>query len=490
MRCKYPMKFLRSTSLNNLPCDGIGLLLFTNFNKEQIPAPLAPLLEKAVKSELLDLKCGSIKSFTTPEITYLVTGLGNQISDLDLDDLKGAMIKLITMANQEKMKSIAVFVPHHHIDLLETFSVLTESALYANYQFNRYKSSPKVNSLEEIYFVTESDDDQIDLGIQEGESLGLAISEARELVNVPASDLYPEALAQKAVAFGQAFGFEVDVKGEEDIKALGMNAFLAVSQGSSQKPQLIIMRYTGNPDSTERLGWIGKGLTYDSGGLSIKTADGMEHMKTDMGGAAAVIGGMIAISKQKLPVNVTAVIAACENMISGAAYKPGDILTTMAGKTIYVGNTDAEGRLTLVDAITYMIKREEVSSIVDLATLTGAALFTLGNVAAVTVSNDNAFYQKYENASKQANEKVWRMPTFKEYETLIQHHEADLTNMAGKPGSITAALVLKEFVEDKPWVHVDIAGVAFYTAPMGNYLKGASGYGVKTLYEMAKQPQE
>ncbi len=483
------MKFLRATTLDNLPCDGIGLLLFTNYERDQQPTEVLAMLENAIESGALELKSGSIKTFPTANLTYLVAGLGNQIADLDLEDLRSAMIKLVQSANQEKITSLAIHVPHQHIDLLETYSALTEAALFANYQFNLYKSKPKQNTLSEIYFISDLEDDQIDLGIQEGEHLGMAISEARELVNIPAIDLYPENLATKVQAFGEAHGFEVEIKDEAQIKALGMDAFLAVSQGSEKRPQLIIMRYNGDPNTTDRLGWIGKGLTYDAGGLSIKTADGMEHMKTDMGGAAAVIGAMIAIAKQQLPVNVTAVVAACENMISGNAYKPGDILHTMGGKTIYIGNTDAEGRLTLVDAITYIIRNEGVSSVVDLATLTGAALFALGNVAALTVSNDNAFYQHYENASKQAGEKVWRMPTFKEYETLIQHHEADLTNMAGKPGSITAALVLREFVEDKPWVHVDIAGVAFYTAPMGNYVKGASGYGVKTLFEMAKRPQ-
>lgn len=484
---EHAMKFQRLNTLDNLTCDGIGLLLFQGHDATQVPAAIAPILKRALDTEAFDLKSGSLKVFPHPEANYFVAGLGNKVEDLDLDDFRTAIIKMVTAANQEKIAHLAILMPHQHIDLLETYSAITEAARFAHYQFNNYKSKPKQNTLEAIYFITDLDEEAIELGIAEGQSLALGVTAARELVNIPACDLYPETLADKAVALGAEHGFQVEVKDEAAIKALGMEAFLAVAKGSARPPRLIVMRYNGAPENSDRLGWIGKGLTYDAGGLSIKTADGMEHMKTDMGGAAAVIGAMAAVAKMQLPVNVTAVVAACENMISGEAYKPGDILNTMGGKTIYIGNTDAEGRLTLVDAITYLVRHEDVTSVVDLATLTGAALFALGNVAALTVSNDDVFNQRYEEASKQAGEKVWRMPTFKEYETLITHHEADLTNMAGKPGSITAALVLREFVEQKPWVHVDIAGVAFYSAPMGNYPKGASGYGVKTLFEMAKQ---
>lgn len=482
------MKIQSVLSADGLTCDGIGLLLFQNFAPETLPTPILPIIEKQLTQERVDFKSGTLKTFLTPENLYFTVGLGSQIEDLDLDDLRGAMIKLVNAANAEKIKCLVVKVPHHHIDAREGFSALTEAAYFAHYQFNDYKTKPSQNTLEEIYFVSDADEDAVASGIAEGLALAQGVSHARHLVNLPPCDLYPESLASRVVDLGAQHGFEVEVKGPEAIEGLGMTAFLAVSKGSVKAPQLIVMRYTGNETpEAERLGWVGKGLTYDAGGLSIKTADGMEHMKTDMGGAAAVIGAMVAIAEQKLPINVTAVVAACENMISGAAYKPGDILNTMGGKTIYIGNTDAEGRLTLVDAITYILREEKVSHVVDLATLTGAAIFTLGTVAALTVSNDDGLYHRYEKAAQQAGEKIWRMPAFKEYEKLITHHEADLTNMGGKPGSITAALVLREFVEGKPWVHVDIAGTAFYTAAQGNYPKGASGYGVKTLFEMAKQ---
>lgn len=474
------------STLTDLEICAVGLMLFKDYDRNLVPQEIQVQLDRLIDKKVFDLSSGKARVFNASDKTYIIVGLGNALEDLDLDDLRTCSSELIKMANSEKVENLALVIQHNHIEPHHALCAVAEMAVFASYQFSHYQQDSKPPSMKTLYIVDENADETHAAGIFEGLALGESTSIARSLVDEPACVIYPETLANRAVEYGETFGFEVEVKEESEIATLGLSAFLAVAKGSSKSPKLIVMRYKGQPESDQIEGWVGKGLTYDAGGMSIKSADGMEHMKTDMAGAAAVIGAMVAVAKARLPINVTAVVAACENMISGDSYKPGDILTTMAGKTIYIGNTDAEGRLTLVDAITYIVRNEGVSSVVDLATLTGAAIMALGNVSALSVSNDDDFYSKYDHAAKQAGEKVWRMPAFKEYEKSIKHHEADFTNMGGKPGSITAALVLREFTEGKPWIHVDIAGVAHYTAPLGYYPKGASGYGVKTLYQLAK----
>ena len=267
-----------------------------------------------------------------------------------------------------------------------------------------------------------------------------------------------------------------------------MKAFLSVGMGSSRKPRLIVMRYMGDNENSEVLGLVGKGLTYDSGGYSLKPSNSMVGMNGDMGGAAVVIGAMSAIAKNKLKKNVVAVVAACENLVSGEAYKPGDIIGSMAGKTIEVLNTDAEGRLTLIDAITYIIEKEGATKVIDLATLTGAAIVALGNYTTALMTNDEDFYDDFMRAADVTDEIFWRMPTFKHYRKQILGEKADLKNVdPNGAGTIVAGMFLKEFVQDKPWIHLDIAGTSDTKAPISEYIvKGGTGTPVRTLYYLAK----
>lgn len=285
---------------------------------------------------------------------------------------------------------------------------------------------------------------------------------------------------------GKEKGFDTEIYELEKIQELKMEAYLAVAKGSGEPPKFIIMRYTGNPGG-ETLGFVGKGLTYDSGGLSIKSTNSMVNMKSDMGGAASVIGAMAAIGENKLKVNVTAVVAACENMISGDSYKPGDILGSMGGKTIFIGNTDAEGRLTLIDAMHYIVNHEKVDKVVDIATLTGAAIHCLGHAATVGIGNNDEFFDLIDKSFNKAGENIWRMPIFEEYKELIKHSEADLTNVAGSPGTITAGMFIGEFVGDLPWVHLDIAGTSMAKKEKEYISKGGTGVGVRPLYYLAKE---
>ena len=268
-----------------------------------------------------------------------------------------------------------------------------------------------------------------------------------------------------------------------------MHAFLEVARGSENPPRLIVMKYNGDSENKEDIiGLVGKGLTYDSGGLSIKSTAGMVTMKSDMGGAAAVIGAMSAITKLKAKANVVAVVATCENMISGKCYRPGDIINSMGGKTIEVLNTDAEGRLTLIDAVNYIIEKEHATKVVDIATLTGAVISALGITATGVVANNDFFYNRLEQASKICDEKVWRLPAFDEYKELIKSDIADLKNIGGpKAGTITAGLFIGEFVGEKPWLHLDIAGTSWSEKDSSYESKGGTGCGARLLYHLIKQ---
>lgn len=359
-----------------------------------------------------------------------------------------------------------------------------ELFIMSDYEFSDYKSDAKPSTVVKV------DISGIELDAEafaEGRVLGDANVFSRHMTNMPANVMTPSKLAEMAKTYCEAAGIEVTIKDEKEIEALGMHAFMSVAKASANPPRLIVMRYKGNPDSEKTIGYIGKGLTYDSGGLSIKPTASMVNMKDDMGGSSAVIAAMGAIGKLGLKVNVTAVVAACENMISGLSYKPGDIISSMGGKSIYIGNTDAEGRLTLIDAVTYAIEHEKVGYVLDIATLTGAALHCTGSEAAPVISNNDDFFTLVDKAFAKADEKIWRMPIFDEYKELVKHDQADLTNTAGSPGTITAGIFIGEFVKDLPWVHIDIAGTAFREKAVGVYSKGGTGSGAIPLVLLAKK---
>ncbi|MDI0265629.1 leucyl aminopeptidase [Clostridioides difficile] len=363
----------------------------------------------------------------------------------------------------------------------------TEGVLLGDYKFNKYKSKNNDFEKKEIDNIIIFTEKEVECQIEKAKILANSNIIARNLVNEPSNIIYPETLAIETVRLGAEFGFNVEVYEEEKIRALGMEAFFAVSRGSINKPRFIVMRYFGDKESKDILGLVGKGLTYDTGGYSLKSNASMLDMKTDMAGAASVIGAMCAISQNKLKRNVIAVVAACENALSGGSYKPGDIINSMAKKTIEVLNTDAEGRLTLADAIYYIINNEKVTKVVDVATLTGAALTLLGNVATPVVTNNDEFYCKLEKASALSGERVWKMPIYDEFRDMIKGEEADLKNTGGKnAGCITAGAFIGEFVGATPWIHMDIAGTSTSSKSIGYKAKGATGEPVRTLYYLAE----
>ncbi|WP_278538357.1 leucyl aminopeptidase [Fusobacterium varium] len=360
--------------------------------------------------------------------------------------------------------------------------VIGEVAEHIDYKFNKYMSEKKDKKLNIYYFMEKND-----INIIEGKELGKIINIVRDLINEPACVITPEKLAEEAEKLGKEFGFEVEIMDEKEAEKLGMKAFLAVGRASINRPKVIVMRYNGDSESEKRIGLVGKGLTYDTGGLSLKPTSSMLDMKTDMGGAATVIGTMCTLGKMKIRRNVTAVVAACENAIGSNAYRPGDIIGSMNGKTIEITNTDAEGRLTLADALTYIIRKENVDEVIDAATLTGAIMVALGDNVTGVFSNSDENYKKLEAAGKYWGEKYWQMPIFEEYRDIIKSDVADLKNSAGRlAGSITAAKFLEEFIEEKPWMHLDIAGTAFSEKNGKYFKKGATGQVVRTLYSYIK----
>ena len=326
--------------------------------------------------------------------------------------------------------------------------------------------------------------DQVELATQ----LGEATARAREWQNTPGNEMGPERLAAIAREIAGRFEMECEVLGPGQLRAGGYNLLAEVGAGSANEPRLIRLQHRGGPVGGPRLALVGKGITFDSGGLSMKPADAMVKMRGDMGGAAAVLAAIEVVAARRLPIDVMAVVAAAENMVGGNAQRPGDVWTSASGKTVEVLNTDAEGRLVLADAMTYAI-RNGATHIVDLATLTGDARAALGHAASAAVANNDGFWEDLDAAAKAAGERVWRLPIYPEFKELIQSQSADLKNSYyGEAGVITGGMFIGEFVEGRPWVHLDIAGSHWNeNASHHDIPRGPLGAGARLCYRLAER---
>jgi leucyl aminopeptidase len=367
---------------------------------------------------------------------------------------------------------------------------LVEGTILSDYRFERHKSASAQDANAQpktlARLIVSAQEDLTD-AVSESALVGQAVNAARDLQNRPGNDLTPTALAGYAQALARDIdGLYVEVEGREEIVGRGMGAFAAVAQGSHQEPALITLRYEGAGARGPLLGFVGKAVTFDSGGISLKPGAKMAEMKFDMSGGAAVIEAVAAIARLHLPVKLIAVVGATENLPSGHAIKPGDIVTASNGKTIEVNNTDAEGRLVLADCLCHAIG-EGAERIVDLATLTGAVIVALGSTYAGLMSNDDALAEQITRAGERTGEIVWRLPLHEEYDELIKGTYGDLDNApeARKAGTIVGASFLSNFVGDVPWAHLDIAGSA-WGLDRAYSGKGASGYGVRLLVELAR----
>ncbi len=473
-------------SFDEKKADAKVVFVFKDYLEELIPEGVRALFKERLDKEVVSLAKGSTALLFDGETPVMIVSMGDSSENACVDSIRLAAHKMAKLARKEKLASVELKVQPSNVNKAIVYRAISEMVSIAEYEFDRYKTDKKENVFVNLYIVDTAASAALEESVKEGQIVAAGVNETRFLVDEPSNKIYPKTLAEHAKRLGKEHGFDVEILEKDKIEKLGMDSYLNVARASAKEPKLIVMRYNGGGKSDKKYGLVGKGLTYDSGGYSLKPSNGMLTMKMDMGGGAVLIGSMVACAKAKLPVNIVAVIAACENMVSGDGYRPGDIISSMGGKSIYVGNTDAEGRLTLIDAITYSIREEKVDQVFDFATLTGAAIAAFGNACAATLTNNEEVYADYCEAAKLAGEKQWRLPIFPEYEELIKHHEADLTNSAGNPGTITAGLFLKQFVEDKPWIHVDIAPVTLIQKPFGYWEKGATGYGVKTVYEYMK----
>lgn len=450
------------------------------------------VLENLKLKKVFEGKSGQVFYKTTEDLNYeIFVGLG-KFNELEKTDLINAVAKGVKQAEKLNINELGInFIKANGLCTGGITKSIVQGVKLASYKFDKYKGNKETyNPNVTIVGAPKEKLEKMKLKIEEASNVADGIIVARDLVNEPANVLYPETLAKRAVEIGKESGFEVEVFDEKQIEDLGMKAFLEVGKGSVHKPRLIVMRYMGNENSDERVGLVGKGLTFDTGGYSLKPSASMDTMKSDMGGAAAVIGTMQALAKNKVSKNVVAVVAACENAISGGSYKPGDIIGSMSGKTIEVLNTDAEGRLTLVDAITYIIEKENVDKVVDVATLTGAVLVALGTEITGVLSNNDEFYEELVVAARRSGEKFWRLPNDKCFKKLYKGDFAELKNTGGRfAGTITAGMFIEEFVQDKPWLHLDIAGTSWTDAANDSTPKGGTGAPVSTLYELVVKHQ-
>ena len=380
----------------------------------------------------------------------------------------------------------------HYLTTVEAAQASAEGALLGLYKISTNGASSDDSDnrdIESVTFVAEdaSDLPDLDLGLDRGAIIAEAVALARDLANEPANRMTPTILAERAKDAADAAGVTFSNLSVGEITEMGMGGLLGVAAGSHEPPAFIILEHKGDPDNNRpTVALLGKGVTFDSGGISIKPAANMSAMKGDMAGGAAVIGAMQAIGRLGLPINVTGLVPATENLPGGSATKPGDVLTAMNGKTMEVENTDAEGRLILADALSYA-NSKGMTPLVDVATLTGAIRVALGNVAMGLFANDDDIARRLQDASEATGEKMWRMPLWDDYKEQIKSSVATVKNTGGQPaGSITAAKFLEEFAEKTPWAHLDIASVSATDRDRGWQTRGATGQPVRTLVRLVE----
>ena len=428
-----------------------------------------------------------------PARMVAIVGLGRR-EDFNLDKISGVtgeFCRALRKIDCRKIASVLHGAGVGGIQLEGSAEALAEGALLGLYGFAKYKKL-EYDNIEEMLIVVREEESVpiLERAIHKGELIAEAVNLARDMGNEPANYMTPSQMAEVAKEIAGKYDLEIKVFDRDEIEAMGMGALLGVAKGSNQPPKLIILDYRGDEPSEEAMGFLGKGITFDSGGISIKPSEGMADMKDDMAGAAAVMMALAAIARLKPKINVTAIIPATENLPSGTALKPGDVLKAMNGKTIEVISTDAEGRLILADALSYATKLG-LSPLIDLATLTGACRVALGLFYGGLFGNNQDLVDKVLGAAQRTGEKMWRMPMPEEYKEQIKSEIADIKNTGNRyGGAITAALFLAEFIDNTPWVHIDIAGPRLSNKESGYIVKGATGFGVRTLIELALDEAE
>ena len=493
--------YVQSTDIIGIDTPALVVNLFRGVKK---PGGATGAVDKALGGVITQLiEDGEIKG-STGETTLihtlgkikpsrvLVAGLGTQ-DKFDVQVVRRVSAEVVRFLRRKGISSAATIAHGAGIGGLDpqlSGQAIAEGAHLGLYKFGTYltKNSDSTNEFEHL-IVVELDKTRakaIDSGVKLGSTVAKASITARNMVNEPANHMTPSRMAEAAQKVASDQGLKIEIMENAQMKKMGMGAFMGVAQGTDEPAKLIVLRYDGDPENPENnLGLIGKGITFDTGGISLKPPGGMEAMKGDMAGGASVIAAMEIIGQTKPKINVLAVIAATENMPGASAQRPGDVVRAMNGKTIEVINTDAEGRLVLADALCYA-REQGITRLVDVATLTGAMVTTLGKACTGVMGNDGQLVQQTIDAGKKTGEKFWELPMFDEYKDLIKSDVADMKNSGGRQaGSISAALLLAEFVDGAAWVHLDIAGTSTSDKAAGYLVKGATGVPVRTLAQLA-----
>lgn len=486
--------------VNKIKADAVIVGVFEDAERSELENDL----DKALGGAVAELRARKEIKGKVSELTVIhslgrikaakaaVLGLGKK-KDLDAAKLRSALADACRGLQRKNNVELAVALPDTGgLGGKDIGRVAAEAAYLGSYSYRKHLTKEaEYGEIRSLYVLSEMklDKEEFEKGARKGEITAQAVRLARDMANEPSNHMTPENMADVAEKVGRDSDVKVEILDRKDMEKLGMGGLLGVSQASFEKhpPKLIILRYKGGDGDGWDLALVGKGLTFDTGGISIKPADKMEDMKFDMSGGAAAIAAMGAIGKLKLKLNVIAAVPATENMPGGGAFKPGDILRMFTGKTVEVITTDAEGRLILADALGYVIKEAKPKAIIDMATLTGACVIALGNITTAALTNNQALCDKVIKAGAAAGERIWQLPAYDEYKEQYKSDYADIKNVGGRPaGTITAGLFLGEFVGETPWVHLDIAGTAYGEKEKGHLTKGGSGVPVATLVNLAE----
>lgn len=483
-----------------------------DFRQLETDAVLIPVLEDDMHNELLlaadSALEGSIQAFLnlgdfkgkpkTTSVLYtnggiaapriILIGLG-LFEKLDAEQVRQVAGHTAQQARDMGLKSVAVPIPPETQD--DWTQAAVEASLLSLYEFKQHKtqsddSENEDKSLESMTFLvgSESEKSVIERIVERGQTIANGTILARDLSNQPGNHLTPTQLAEKAEEVAETVGLKCTIFDKPTLQEKGFRTLLAVAQGSAEDPRFVILEYTPEGQGHDTVALVGKGITFDTGGISLKSGKGMDEMKHDMSGAAAVLGAMQVIGQLKPNVRVIGIIATTENMPGSTAIKPGDVVTSYGGKTIEIMNTDAEGRLILADALSWTAQYEP-NGVIDLATLTGAVITSLGHIAAGAMGTDDALMEKVKKAADKTHERVWELPLWDDYDEGVKSKVADVQNIGdGTSGTIAGAAFLKKFAEGYPWVHLDIAGTAWGMKGATYIPEGASGYGVRLLVQL------
>jgi len=493
---------LSEKSLLDIDKQGIGIFVeqenIETKEVKEIAQEYFPALKAYCKEQEFTGQAGKMLSIPVQSNgnlkTLFLIGLGKKDKVIAIETFRRALGSLIKAMQTKKIKSCALSVPSAATFKVSKDYLAKQVAIIANmaaYRFDEYitEKSRKVDQdLELVWAIKAADKKDFKKGLEQGMVIAASVNKVRHWIDLPPAALTPTELASKAKAIAKKHDLSIKIFDEEQVKKMGMGGLAGVSAGSEQDCKFVIMEYKAKRKNAPTLAFVGKGITFDSGGLSLKPAKHMETMKEDMSGAAAVIGTMEAIAQLKPNVNVIALTPLSENLPSGKATKPGDIITFYNGVTAEVKNTDAEGRLVLADALAYATKHYKPDAMVDIATLTGACAYALGPFFTGLMSQHEDLIKKIDDAAKISGDRVWALPFTNDYKVAIKSPVADICNIGNErymAGAITAGFFLQRFVGDTTWAHLDIAGTAFNVPDISYYAGGATGVGVRLLIDLA-----